>query len=232
MSAFARQPESPFVATDWQPDVTQLLDESHLVATSDTARMRLHFAVSLGRFLQSQRDTEVCNFYGRYILGLDEFCYQLERAMPGPRLERRIDGARGVTGLLRSRETNPGRPACKFRFYIWHDADILLRADPALFGRLVDTLAGVAAEAEYVSDDLLLIHRSVFVGGPLLEQYFNNPKGQFKSWALDEFEEPFWQVVTGIERPRFTKYTIDSLGAIADGMDDDHGLSLPFAAGM
>jgi len=88
--------------------------------------------------------------------------------MPGPRLERRIDGGRGVTGLLRSRETNPGRPACKFRFYIWHDADVLLGENEALFGRLVDAMAGVAAEAEYVSDDLLMIHRTVFVGGPLL----------------------------------------------------------------
>lgn len=196
--------------------------------------MRLHFAVSLGRFLQTQRDTEVCNFYGRYITDLDEFCHQLERAMPGPRLERRIDGARGVTGLLRSRETNPGRPACKFRFYIWHDADVLLRADPALFSRLVDTLAGVAAEAEYVSDDLLLIHRSVFVGGPLLEKYLADKQGQFQSWARDEFDEPFWQVVTGIEKPRFTQYVIDSLGAAADDMEegDNHGGNLPFAAGF
>jgi hypothetical protein len=217
MSAFARHSESPFVATDWQPDVTQLLDEHHIVAWCETARMRVHFGVSLGRFLQSQRDAEVCNFYGQYITDLETFCHQLERAMPGPRLDRRIDGVHGVAALLRSRETNAGRPACKFRYYIWHDADMLLRANRDLFARLVDAIGGVAAEAEYVSDDLLLLHRAVFVGGPALDHSAGDPRGQFQCWYPDEFEEPFWQVVTGIARPPFTRYRIDSLGAAEEG---------------
>jgi hypothetical protein len=213
MSALTRQPESPFVVADWQPEITQLLDEHHLAAISDSARRRMHFAVSLAQFLQGLRDAEVCTLYGRFITDLDSFCHQLERAIPGPLLERRVDGPRGVTALLRTRETFRGRPACKFRFYVWHDADVLLRADEPLFGRLADAFAGVAAESEYVSDDLLLIHRAVYVGGPLLSEYAENPDGQLQVWYPDApGQEPFWQLVTGIERPSVIRYQIDLLG--------------------
>lgn len=213
MSALIRQPETPFTAANWQPDVVQLLDEHHLVSVSDSARRRMHFAVSLGQFLQGLKDAEVCTLYGRFITDMDSFCYQLERAIPGPAVDRRIDGPRGLTSLLRSREMFRGRPASKFRFYIWHDADVLLMKDEPLFGSLVDAMAGVAAEAEYVSDDLLMIHRAVFVGGPLLATYANKELGQFKSWRVDTLgAEPFWQVVTGLERPPMMAYSIDVLG--------------------
>lgn len=213
MSALIRPSDSPFGLVNWQPDVVQLLDENHLVALSDAPRHRMHFAVSLGQFLQGLKDAEVCSLYGRFITDLDSFCYQIERAIAGPPIERRIDGPRGVTALLRSRETFRGRPACKFRFYIWHDAEILLMHDEGLFGRLADAMMGVAAEAEYASDDLLLIHRTIFVGGRILEEYADRPDGQLQVWAPDTPDsEPFWQVVTGIEMPPVQKYRIDGLG--------------------
>lgn len=213
MSALTRQTESPFAIINWQPDVVQLLDEHHLVAISDSPRRRMHFAVALGQFLQGMRDAEVCTLYGRFITNVDSFCYQLEHAISGPLVDRRIDGPRGLTSLLRSRPVYRGRPASKFRFYIWHDADVLLSEDEALFGRLVDAISGVAAEAEYVDDDVLLIHRAVYVGSSLLAQYAAKSTGQFQAWAADsDFDEPFWQVVTGIERPPFTQYLIDELG--------------------
>jgi hypothetical protein len=214
MSALTRQIESPFAVLNWQPDVVQLLDEHHLIAISDSPRRRMHFAVTIGQFLQGLRDAEVCTLYGRYITDVESFCYQLERAIPGPLLDRRIDGPRGLTSLLRSRQIYRGRTPSKFRFYIWHDADVLLSEDEALFGRLVDAISGIAAEAEYVSDDLLLIHRAVYVGSSLLARYAANPAGQFQSWASDsDFDEPFWQVVTGLERPPFSQYLIDRLGS-------------------
>ena len=72
---------------------------------------------------------------------------------------------------------------------------------------------GVAAEAEYVSDDLLLIHRTVFVGGPVLAQYAEREDGQFKVWLPDtENDEPFWQLVTGIAAPPVMQYSIENLG--------------------
>jgi hypothetical protein len=211
MSALSRQPEVILLAQDWQADVTQLLDENHLAAWSDTPQRRTQFAVSLAQFLGTQRDTEVCVFYGKHINDLDSFCYQLERAIPGPSLDRRIDGPGGVVALLRTRASFRGRPESKFRYYIWHDADVLLRANHNLFGQLVDALAGVAAEAEYVSDDLLLLHRAVFVGGPILDIYAEDPRSQFNAWRQDEHDEPFWRVVTGIEAPPFLRYRIDVL---------------------
>lgn len=211
MSALTRQQYWPLGSPNWHAAVTQLLDEHHLVAWSELPRLRMHFAVSLGQFLQGLRDVEVFPLYGRFITDLDTFCYQLERSLAGPMLERRIDGPRGVTALLRSREVFRGRTPSKFRFYIWHDADVLLDRDSALFGLLVDAITGVAAEAEYASDDLLLIHRGVFIGGPSLDEYADDPAGQFQSWASDGFGEPFWRVVTGIEHPSVLRYHIDLL---------------------
>ena len=211
MAALIRQPDSPFAVPDWQPDVVQLLDEHHLVACTADPRLRMHFAVSLGQFLQGLRDAEVCTLYGRFITDLDSFCYQLERAIPGPGLDRRIDGPTGVTALLRSRDAARSRPASKFRFYVWHDAEILLKHDEPLFGQLADALLGVAAEAEYASDDLLLIHRTVFVGGPLLDHYADRTDGQFQSWCADPFGEPFWRVVSGLEQPPVARFDISRL---------------------
>ncbi len=211
MGALTRDQGSPFRIADWQPDVTQMLDEHHLAAWSREPRRRLHFAASLSQFLESQRDTEVCTFYGRHITDIESFCYQLERAIPGAPLERRIDGPSGVTAMLRQRQTFGLRPPAKYRYYVWHDADVLLKRDEKLFARLLDALMGVAAEAEYASDDLLLIHRSVLVGGPLLDVYADNPKGQLQSWYDDGHKDRFWEVVTGIERPPTMRYQIDLL---------------------
>lgn len=212
MSAITRHPDSPFRVADWQADVTQMLDEHHLVAWSAQPRKKLQFAASLQQFLGGLRDAEVCTLYGRSITDLESFCQQLERALPGPELARKIDGPGGVASLLRHRETFSGRPASKFRYYVWHDSEVLLRHDPRLFGRLAETIAGIAAEAEYASDDLLLIHRAVFVGGPALDVYAEDESGQFQSWSRDEHPEPFWQVATGVDRPPFLRYSLDLLG--------------------
>jgi hypothetical protein len=196
---------------DWQADVAQLLDEHHLIAWSEMASRRMQFATSLGRFLGSLRDTEVCVFYGRFITDLDSFCYQLERSLPGPSLDRRMDGPAGIVSLLRARASFRGRPETKHRYYIWHDADVLLRTNHRLFGQIVDAMSGVAAEAEYTSDDLLLIHRTVYVGGSILDVYADDERAQFASWLRDVGQDPFWHVVTGLEKPPFLRYRIDML---------------------
>jgi hypothetical protein len=212
MTALTRQIDAPFAAINWQPNVVQLLDEQHLIAISESPRMRMHFAVSLGQFLQGIRDAEVCTLYGRFITDVESFCYQLERAIPAALVDRRVDGPRGLTSLLRSRRIVRGRPSSKFRYYLWHDADVLLSENETLFGRIVDAISGVAAEAEYASDDLLLIHRAVYVGSPLLAAYADRSESQFQAWAADnEYDDPFWQVVTGLERPPFSRFLIDEL---------------------
>lgn len=198
-------------ATDgaWHADVVQLLDEHHLVAASSSPSRRVRFASSLAGFLNGMRDSEVCTLHGGSITDLDSFCVQIERAVPGPVLERRIDGPRGLTALLRHRETFPGRGASKFRFYVWHDADVLLATDEHLFGRLVDTLAGVAAEAEFASDDMLFIQRVIFVGGEDLERYAERAEGQMRSWYDDGSGVPFWRVVSGLDAPPVLRLSID-----------------------
>lgn len=211
VSVLSRQFESSFGAAQWQPEVTALLDEHHVVAWSDSPRRRLTFAATLARFLEGMRHAEVVTLYGRHIIDIEALCYQMERAIPGAPLERRIDGPLGVASLLRSRESFPGRPASKFRYMIWHDADVLVRENHDLFGEAADALAGVSAELEYVCDDALLIQRTVYVGGPLLAVYAENPRGQFQTWRADETGEPFWRMVTGVERPPVRVLHIDKV---------------------
>ena len=211
MSVLTRLDESPFRVVDWEPDIAQMLDEHHLVAWSGIARRRVHFAASLAHFLNLQPDAEVCPLYGRFITDLDSFCHQLERVLPGIPIKRKIDGPDGLVALLRSRHALNIRSASRFRYYIWNDADVLLKADHKLFGRLVDVLAGVAAEAEFASDELLLIQRAAIIGSPLLEIYAQNAKGQFRSWYDDGLGEPFWQMVSGLESPPILQYQIDLL---------------------
>lgn len=188
-----------------------MLDESHLVALSPSTPRQVRFASSLCAFLHGMGDTEVCVLHGRAIRDLETFCTQLERVVAGPALERRVDGPCGVTALIRHRETWPGRPAAKFRFYVWNDADTLLSHDEHLFGRLVDALAGVAAEAEYASDDLLFIQRAVFIGGAELKRYWECGDGQFRAWYNEGAGRPFWQLVSGLDAPPIQPLSLDAL---------------------
>lgn len=214
MRASSRQIITPrFVPLDWQPEALQLLDEHHLVAWSHTSRTRTAFAAGLSQFLAAQREIATCILHGRSITNLDALCQQLERQIPGPPLDRRIGGSRGLIEFLRSRQPLPGRPSPRQRVVLWSDADILLRADHDLFGRVVDALTGVAAEMEYASDDQLLIQRVVFIGAPALDLYADDPQGQFHAWRATDDSEPFWTIVSGLDAPPMMRVHIDSLMA-------------------
>jgi hypothetical protein len=163
------------------------------------------------QFLGSQRETDVVTLYGRYINDLESFCHQLERAIPVDRLERRLDGTDSVTEALRSRQTIRGRSVARSRYIVWNDADTLLRADRDLFSKLVDAMLGVCAEAEYASEDLLLIQRCVFVGGPALADYAEDATAQFRTWLPDGLGDPFWSLVTGVQAPDVQSMHIDAL---------------------
>ena len=211
MRASSRQIAPRFVPLDWQPEALQLLDEHHLVAWSHTARTRTAFAAGLSQFLATQRDLAVCVLHGRSITNLDALCQQLERQIPGPPLDRRVGGSSGVVEFLRAREQTPGRPAPRQRVIVWSDADVLLRADHELFGRVVDAFTGVAAEMEYSTDDQLLIQRAVFIGAPALDLYADDPEGQFRAWRRVADEEAFWTIVSGLAAPPMMRVHIDSL---------------------
>lgn len=213
MRASSRQITPRFVPLDWQPEALQLLDEHHLVAWSHTSRTRTAFAAGLSQFLAAQRDLSICVLHGRSITNLDALCQQLERQIPGPPLDRRIGGSSGVIEFLRSREPMPGRPAPRQRVILWSDADVLLRADHDLFGRVVDAFTGVAAEMEYSTDDQLLIQRAVFIGAPALDVYADDTQGQFHTWHAAGDGEAFWTVVSGLVAPPMMRVHIDSLMA-------------------
>ncbi|MEL6330497.1 MAG: hypothetical protein AAFR38_12640 [Planctomycetota bacterium] len=212
LPGFATRPfDAGFDHVDWQAEVAAALDDRHLVAWSDRADDRARFAASLQDFLSGQRGTSVLPLYGGLIDGLETFCHQLERSLPVRRLDRAVDGLHGVTAALRLREDQGPGLLARTRYIVWHDADHLLEADPDLFGHLVDALAGVAAEAEFASEDLLLIQRVLLLGGPSLARYARDESGQLRSWRRDGQQTPFWQSITGLERPQFRIETVERL---------------------
>ncbi len=200
-----------FITTGWQASVLQTLEERHLVAWSPTARVRTDFAAGITQFLSAQPGLALCVLQGRAITSLDALCHQFERQIPGAPLDRRIGGTRGLTALLREHSPLPGRPAPRQRVILWNDADILLRADEELFGRVVDVISGTAAEMEYASDDHLLVQRGVYVGGPTLKEYASDARGQFQRWHATGDDEAFWSVVSGLERPPMQRTPIEQI---------------------
>lgn len=186
----------------WQAELARVLDEHHLAAWSPSAADRAGFAAGLASFLAGIDQAQAIPLYGRDITDLEALCYQLERSIPGDTpMRRRIDGPSGVVARLRSQPAIPGRPPLRLRYLLWHDPDAMIRADEALFGRLADAIAGVAAEAEYASDDYLLITRAVYIGGDDLRQYAANDAGQLRRWLGDGSGDPFWRTVSGVEAP-------------------------------
>lgn len=191
----------PTLGSDWQPDAAARLDHAHLAAWCCDKADRTAFASGLSAFLAAQPATQVVTIHGRSALDLESFCTQLERSLAGPPLRRAVDGPGGIASILRWREpAGPTRPI-RHRYYLWHDCDELILHDAALFGRLAEVILGVAAEAEYASEDLLLIHRAVFLGGSALAVYHEDPNAQFQRWAPEIANEPFWQAISGVQAP-------------------------------
>ncbi len=203
----------------WQTEALRLTEEHHLVVWARKRRLRDEFLADLMPSLARLADTQVCVLQGRTIEDLNSFCAQLERALGVSRIRRAVEGPGGVIAALRSRLGRNG--AIKRRFIIWQDADHLLNKDHRLFGRLVDAIAGVAAEHEYATEDLLVIQRGIFLGGPALDMYAEDERGQFRSWLSEEpgahgegdeqhadVQQPLWRVITGVEAPSFIRYEI------------------------
>lgn len=192
----------------WPVRLLQRLEEHHLCAWSGIPDRRRKFGVDLAWHLAGLNDTQVCVLEGSKVTDLASYCTMLERSLGLGRIERVIDPPLGVVGALRRRLCEKGTEPIKRRYYIWLDADVLLRRDAALFGRLADAMLGVAAEAEYVSEDLLLLQRTIFVGGPALDVYAEDRNGQFQRWWSDGTEPALWNVVTGVAAPRVVRHQI------------------------
>lgn len=186
----------------WEAEVARLTETRHIAAWSAELDERIVFAARLGAFWQGQAGVEVIRLFGRAIRTIDDVCEQLERSIPaGDRMRRQIGGRSGVAARLRQRIDVPGVAFSQYRYLIWHDADDVIAADPGLFAAIVDAISGVAAESEFVCDDLLLLTRAVYVGGPALSGLAQDEFGPFRQWQHDGVAEPFWRIVSGIERP-------------------------------
>ena len=197
----------------WQADAQALLADRHLSAWSADAIARQRFASTLHHFLASQPDTEVWSIGGEAIDSVSALCRQVGMCFPLGAIEPRIHGLRGFTDALRQRGSDNFGSYSRFRYIIWHEADATLNASPELFGEIVDALTGVAAEAEYASERLMMIQRTVFVGGPALQAYADDPRGQFRSWLgrRSGVGRPFWEVVTGVEAPDVRTEAVERL---------------------
>ena len=195
----------------WQPEVLAKLESHHIAAWSGDTGARSRFGASLQQFLVSQAGTEVCVLHGRSILDLEGLCAQLERLIPVDRLARTVDGPNGLASILRSRTIGQGRVPMRQRFFLWHDADVLIRHNPTLFGEVAEVFAGVSAEMEYAGDGALMIQRCVYMGGHRLAEVARDPDSMFNRWADDGPGVPFWSLVSGEECPMTTLCSIDSL---------------------
>ena len=183
-------------------DIAQLLDEHHLVVLADEPQRRADFAASLAEHLRSHSDTEVIRLDGSRIASLGNLCGQLELALnDGQPIKHTLPG---LISLLRK-----GSSRIRQQFFIWQDADTLLESDVKLFGRVVNTLFGVAAEHEHIDPDVLLIQRVVFIGSDKLRAYAEDEAGQFCSWLLINGSTPFWEAASCVQRPAVLTYRLN-----------------------
>jgi hypothetical protein len=191
----------------WVETSDQLLCESHLVVSSLNPALRERFGLELTKHYRHMPMVESVAIAGSVVHSLEDLCHQLERALPAAwqaePIERSIEGPGGIVERLRERMSEPGLPASRHRYYLWRDADVLLRHDRVLFAQLVSAIMGVAAEAEYTGEDLLMVHRLILVGGPDLLAYAEELNGALQQWQDHpaRASKPLWKVLSGLERP-------------------------------
>ena len=214
--------------SDW----LALTDSRHLVATARDPEQQAAFAARLHQTAASIPDAQVLMIHGNGIHSADDLLGQLRLQLPGalssvviPDGERAhdIDSTgdlnaphpaharvlRRIRDVLSSRVVPEGWRGPRFRYFFWHQADVLLKRDPALFGELVDMALGVAAECDFGHSNHLMIQRWVFLGTPALDVYAEDGRGQFKTWLADS---------PGVCRVSCRRD--DATGGGTDGVDD------------
>lgn len=161
------------------------LDETHMVIWGEVPAQREHALLLCREMLSAIPETQTVELNGAAMTDIRSSRAALAESLPGP-LDREpgpsFDGPSGVLSRLREPPPPIGGAHIKRRYYLWHDADVLLTSSPASFSVMIDAIAGVAAESEYASDDLLLIQRLVLIGGPDLAMCYADEHGPLRSW--------------------------------------------------
>lgn len=197
-----------------QAALAQALDEQHLAATGRDALARSRFVAREALGLANLERSGVVLLRGSAIVDLSTFCALLAPALGLERIRRTVDGPGGVVQALRHRAEPEGRfgPAGSAagtghrRYIIWDDAHVLLKRDASLFGDLVDAIHGASAELEFLSDDVLLLQRAVYVGTPALAEFAESRAGPFARWRRGSR----WAKTTGLRGPIVGRWTIAS----------------------
>lgn len=189
-------------------DIASRIDDTHLVLWSRNLHARERVADDVIARLHTLSEGRVVTLPGAKIHDLASLRRELDRELPsleGKTLKPSIEGPAGLLARIREEpQTLPDGHHVKWRYYVWRDADVLLRSSPAAFSVMVDAVAGIAAEAEFSSPDLLLIHRLVLIGGPALQSCYGDERGPLRQWRPGS---P-WARQTRVDAPRFLCWEI------------------------
>lgn len=214
------------IGAPWErPDqAISLLDEHHLAAWDATPEVAARFGAWIASGLSRQPSSEVWTIDGENAGTLRGLVRQFARLIPGDMgismsesvaggrgwsmAEPKIDGPAGLTEMLRIRGGDAFRASARFRYVIWHDADASIQSDERLFLDVADALMGVAAEAEYAGERLLMIQRVLLIGGRRLQEMATGADAPLRRWRRDGAGVPFWSVVTGLKTPPLLAFPV------------------------
>jgi hypothetical protein len=195
-------PAHPSGRPRWLDQAISELDEHHVVVWHRSLTARELAASAIQHELEANHEAQVVSLAGARVHDLRSLRGEVDRALPdlnGRHLLATFAGHGGLLARLREPPPSVAGHHTKFRYYLIRDADVMLRASAPTFSVALDSLAGIAAESEYASDDLLLIHRIILVGGPDLLACHRDPAGPLRAWR----EASAWSHVTRVAGPSY-----------------------------
>ncbi|MHC4989410.1 MAG: hypothetical protein ACYTGC_00375 [Planctomycetota bacterium] len=183
-------------------DLTQLLDEHHLVVLSEDPSRRYAFGRLMARHLGGLPHAQVLRFDGVGALDAGGVVRALQ-----PVMRIRPRASHDITGIVRLLRYTPGQ--VRHRFIIWDDADEMLEHDVRQFSEIVNAMMAVAAEHEHITPEPLIVQRMMFIGGDKLGAYAEEEGGQFCQWLAAPGGAPFRAIRRYVDRPPVLTYRLD-----------------------
>ena len=124
---------------EWLNASKELVNSSNIICITENEHKTssynplIWFGTNLTQYLSRLGDSEVCPLFGKQINTIDDFTYQLCRTIPWSfEMGRNLNA---VYDVILNFTTQP-----KNRYFIWHDAQHLFRADRKLFDCLYENL--------------------------------------------------------------------------------------------